>query len=196
MNEKAVNVGPDHENGAHMHVDGGACSWCAQQEMLRKRVRAAPEMSLSTERSVGVTFTRWDAHFAEHALLSAKMSKDPEHQIGAVIVDSLRRIVGSGYNGFPRGVRDLPERYADKIVKRRLIVHAEANAILNASARVSGCVLYTTRAPCTECVKLVIQSGIGRVVSPAPRTDGYWADDSRYAEQMLLEAGVERTLTT
>lgn len=123
------------------------------------------------------------AHFAT-------WSKDPSTKVGAVIVDDCRRVIAQGYNGFPRGVRDDPERYETKMVKYKLVVHAEANAILNAVAKVSGAMLYCTKYPCSECAKLIIQSGIYRVVAPKPEMGGVWAEDAEFSIQMLREADV------
>ena len=121
----------------------------------------------------------------------ATWSKDPSTKVGAIITDHSNRVIGLGYNGFPRGVSDTEDRYADKLVKYGLIVHAEANAILNALTSVKECLLYTTKFPCSECAKLIIQSGIVKVYAPAPATDGKWADDANFSIQMLNESGVE-----
>lgn len=135
--------------------------------------------------------TKWDRHFMALARMSANMSKDPKRAVGAVIVDSLRRQVGSGYNGFPRGVRDDPERYLDKMVKLKMVVHAEANAILNSVTRINGCTLYSTTFPCSECAKLIIQTGIAKVVT-TPTNDFSEDDlqDTYFSIQMFREAGV------
>lgn len=135
--------------------------------------------------------SRWDHHFMEVARLASSMSKDPKRKVGAVIVDSLRRQVGSGYNGFPRGVRDDPQRYELKLTKLKLVVHAEANAILNSVARTSGCTLYSTTYPCSECAKLIIQSGIERVVAPGWEDFGEEdAHDAQFSALMFHESGV------
>ena len=120
----------------------------------------------------------------------ASWSKDPSTKVGAVIVDYDRRVIGTGYNGFPRGVNDDAARYQEKAVKYRLVVHAEANAILNAVKSVWGHTLYTTKFPCTGCAKLIIQSGISVVVTPPPDLEGTWAEDARDSIQMMKEACV------
>jgi dCMP deaminase len=123
------------------------------------------------------------------ALHISKWSKDPSTKVGAVIVDHDRRIVGTGYNGFPRGVNDDEERYAEKMVKYKMVVHAEANSIMNAVKSVRDCTLYATKFPCTECTKLIIQMGISRVIAPAVKYDGsVWAEDAVFSTQMLKEA--------
>jgi dCMP deaminase len=119
----------------------------------------------------------------------AGWSKDPSTKVGAVIVDPRRVVRGMGYNGFPRGVCDTPERYADRPTKYKLVVHAEANAILNATGDVRGCVLYCTWHPCSACAALIAQAGIAEVRCPAP--DPRWAEDGAFARMILDEAGVD-----
>ena len=133
---------------------------------------------------------KWDKRFMDLAAHFATWSKDPSTKVGAIIVDHDRRVVGTGYNGFPRGVDDNPDRYLEKLVKYRMVVHAEANSIMNAVKSVRDYTLYATKSPCSECVKLIIQMGIWKVVAPAPVLEGIWAEDSNFAMQMLKEAGV------
>src|SRR5258705_3639622 len=126
----------------------------------------------------------WNQHFMDMAILISTRSKDPARQVGAVIIDSMRRVQGAGYNGFPRNVRDLPERYDDEFVKLKLIVHAEVNAILNSHLH-DLCTLFSTSYPCSECTKLILQTGISTVVSPGP-TVGKWRDDAEFSKQMMI----------
>lgn len=132
----------------------------------------------------------WQQRFLALADMVASWSKDPSTKVGAVIVDDKRRILGTGYNGFPRGVRDDAERYADRPTKYAMTMHAEANAILNAIKSVEGATIYCTHAPCSECVKLIIQAGIGRVVCAAVDLAG-WGESQETALLMFSEAGVE-----
>jgi dCMP deaminase len=132
----------------------------------------------------------WNSHFMEMAKLVSTRSKDPARKVGAVIVDNARRVTGMGYNGFPRGVRDDSIRYADEFVKLKLVVHAEANAILNARVSVATMSLYCTSYPCSECAKLIIQAGILTIHSPPPSA-GKWSDDAQFSNQMFAEAMVE-----
>merc|ERR1711907_37576 len=111
----------------------------------------------------------WDDYFMSVAFLSAMRSKDPSTQVGACIVNSDKRIVGMGYNGFPRGCDDdsLPwARTGNELdTKYPYVCHAEVNAILNKnSADVNGCTIYVGLFPCNECAKMIIQSGIKEVV--------------------------------
>lgn len=131
----------------------------------------------------------WDLRFLDLARHVAAWSKDPSTQVGATIVRPDRTIVSVGFNGFPRGVLDLPSRYADRPVKYGLVVHAEANAILSAHQDVAGCTLYSSLMTCNECAKLIIQSGIRCVVTPAPPE----GREQPVAQQMYNEAGVTVT---
>lgn len=134
--------------------------------------------------------TKWRTWFIGMAKFYSRLSKDPDVKVGSVIVDAERRIIGGGYNGFPRGVRDDAGRYEDKFVKNHLIVHAETNAILNASVKVRDSTLYCTRFPCTSCTKLIIQTGIWKIVVPRMDPESSWAVDAKFSEQMLLETHV------
>lgn len=132
---------------------------------------------------------KWTRRFLDLAQLVASWSKDPSTQVGAVIVDDLRRVIATGYNGFPRGVHDDARRYADRAVKYPLVVHAEANAILNAVANVRGAVMVATMMSCAECAKLIVQSGIACVVAPKVANDR-WTESHKFAQMIFDEAGV------
>lgn len=135
--------------------------------------------------------SNWDKRFIEACQLIAGWSKDPSTKVSAVIADKKNRVLGVGYNGFPRGVAD-DERYNDKETKYKHVVHAEANAILNSTASIEGATLYVyPLPPCTECTKLIIQSGIGRVVINTPEDiNPRWKDEWITSCEMLTEAGV------
>ena len=110
----------------------------------------------------------WDEYFMGVAKLSAKRSKDPNTQVGCCIVNQDKRIVAVGYNGMPRGCKDEEFPWANRQgalqdTKYAYVVHAELNAILNATTPLAGCSLYVTLFPCNECMKAIIQSGIKEV---------------------------------
>jgi len=140
---------------------------------------------------------KWDNRFMALARHIAMWSKDPSTKVGAVIVDEKRRVIGHGYNGFPRGVEDSDERYSDREVKYKHVVHAELNAILNSRGGVEGCTLYTTLEPCTECAKAIIQSGITRVVLPDREGETIdelkvrWGENQTVAYNMMDEAKLD-----
>lgn len=134
--------------------------------------------------------SKWDKRFLELAEHIAQWSKDPSTKCGAVIVDEDHRIIGIGYNGFPRGVKDEKGRLSDRQVKNMLTVHAETNAILNSTASVKGATLYVWPIPpCCDCAGNIIQSGITCVVSPTEFPDR-WAESIIQARVAMDEAGV------
>lgn len=106
------------------------------------------------------------------AKLISKRSKDPNTQVGAVIVSKDDRILSVGYNGFPNGCSDDEFPWARSAkreydTKYPYVVHAELNAILNFrgdNKAFEGSTLYVTLFPCHECAKAIIQSGITRLV--------------------------------
>ena len=134
--------------------------------------------------------TDWDERFLSLADHVSQWSKDPRTKVGAVIVDQKKRVISLGYNGFPRGVEDTPERYDDRPTKHLFVAHAERNALDNSPMSVEGCTLYVPLMPCSECAKSIIQRGITRVVSYVPDREGVnfnWD----ITETMFAEAGVE-----
>ena len=119
----------------------------------------------------------WDEYFMGVAKLSAKRSKDPNTQVGCCIVNNDKRIVAVGYNGLPRNCddNDFPwncREGALQDTKYAYVVHAELNAILNATTPLTGCTLYVTLFPCNECMKAIIQAGIKEVVYEDNKYDG------------------------
>jgi tubulin polyglutamylase TTLL6/13 len=102
----------------------------------------------------------WDEYFMSVAFLSSLRSVDPQWQGGACVVNPENRIVGIGYCGLPRGMEDHPENFDPKF----FVCHSIMNAILNKNQYdIRGCRIYSTRYPCNECAKLIIQAGITRV---------------------------------
>jgi dCMP deaminase len=146
--------------------------------------------------------TVWDKRFLHLAREISSYSKDPSTRVGAVIVNNRQQVVGSGYNGFARGVSDDPERYLDRELKLRLIIHAEVNACIQAGKEAQGSTLYVWPSfilppVCHECAKVVIQSGIKRVVGFTPNPEDFergkrWEDSIYWSHVMFREAGVQQ----
>ena len=141
-------------------------------------------------------YISWDEYFMGVALLAAQRSKDPSTQVGACIVDDSKRILSTGYNGFPHGCSDddFPWNRDDSKgeTKYQFVVHAELNAILNASGKnLNGSTVYVALFPCNECAKAIIQSGIKEVVY---LSDKYHDTPSTVASRRMLNAaGVKLT---
>lgn len=111
--------------------------------------------------------------------------------VGAIVCAPDRRWLSPGYSGFPAGIEDTKPRLMDDDERRRLSSHAELNAIINARADVSGFTLYSTKFPCHECAKAIINSRIRRVVAPRPDAETRWHQSQTDAWKMFREAGVE-----
>lgn len=125
--------------------------------------------------------------FAQHA---AKKSKDTT-QVGAVLVRD-KTVLAAGYNGPPRGVRDTPDRF-ERPRKYLFATHAEMNLISTAARegiRIDGCSVYVTHSPCSACARLMIQSGVKKVICGAGKTS-MPEEEFTAAQTMFEEAGVQ-----
>ena len=136
-------------------------------------------------------YMSWDEYFMGVALLASCRSKDPNTQVGACIVSPENIILSTGYNGFPVGCSDdeYPWEREGEQTKYPYVVHAELNAILNASGKsLRNARLYVDLFPCNECAKAIIQSGIREVIY---LSDKYADTPATLAsKRMLRSAGV------
>lgn len=140
--------------------------------------------------------TSWHVRFLEVADLISSWSKDPSTGVGCVIVGGSREIRSTGFNGFPRGISD-DERLNDREKKYPIIVHAEENAILNATltgVTLKDCTAYVTMCPCSRCSRMLIQVGVKRVITPTKPIPERWKEDFNVSTSLLKEAGVELVL--
>ena len=138
---------------------------------------------------------KWTRRYLDMAKEVATWSKDPSTKVGAVAVGSKGQILSQGYNGFPRGVKDTPERYDVREEKYKYVVHGEMNAIYNAchtGASLDGATLYVTGLPvCSECAKGIIQVGISKVIMEYPKDiPDSWRESMKTTGSMFLESGV------
>lgn len=129
----------------------------------------------------------WDTMFMEMAQTVAKRSKDPRTQVGAILVSPGNNRVAIGYNGFPKGIEETQERWADKY---RYVVHAEENAILNAKCDLEGWTLYVTLFPCTSCTNKILQAGIARVCYTKVSSRSLNDDSIKLSLELFKEMGV------
>ncbi len=116
-----------------------------------------------------------DLRYLRMARIWAENSYCKRRQVGALVVKD-KMIISDGYNGTPSGFENVCE---ENNVTKPYVLHAEANAITKlarSSNNSEGSTLYVTASPCIECSKLIIQSGIKRVV---------------YAEKYRLTDGID-----
>ena len=98
----------------------------------------------------------------------AQLSYAQRKKVGCLVVKDTQ-IISEGYNGTPKGFDNSCEyvNYVDEMYTKEEVLHAESNAITKLARSTnssSGATLYCTLAPCFQCAKLIIQSGIERVV--------------------------------
>ncbi|HIG89103.1 dCMP deaminase family protein [Candidatus Thioglobus sp.] len=141
------------------------------------------------------TLDKWDERYLSLAKEVATWSKDPSTQVGAVTVGSKKEVLSQGFNGFPRGIHDTDERYNHRETKYKFVVHAEMNAIYNATysgTSLDGATLYVHGLPiCSECAKGIIQVGIKKVVIEKSKELDNWNESVQLSKEMFNEAGVE-----
>ena len=127
---------------------------------------------------------KFDDKYMDMAAIWATNSYCKRRQVGALLVKD-RMIISDGYNGTPSGFENICED--ENGVTKPYVLHAEANAISKVAKSgnsADGATLYVTASPCVECAKLIIQSGIRRVV---------YRDEYRLTDgiDLLRRAGVE-----
>ena len=141
---------------------------------------------------------KWDKRFMEVCRLIGTWTScvRPNRAVGAVITKN-NRILATGYNGAPAGVKSCAEKGYCMREKMNIpsgtrqeacfAVHAEQNAIAQAAKlghEIEGSTIYITHSPCSICARLIINSGIKRVVY-----DQNYPDD--FSRSLLEEAGVK-----
>jgi len=135
----------------------------------------------------------WHSRFLKLAEQIASFSKDPSTKVGCVLVRD-RRIISTGYNGFPRGIGDTFERLNDRKQKYEMTVHAEINAVTTAALHgvsTEGSTAYVTFQPCSRCASVLINAGIKEVFIAADSIiPDRWLDNMVLAANLLKEAGI------
>ena len=126
---------------------------------------------------------KFDHSYLEMAEIWSQNSYCKRRKVGALLVKD-RMIISDGYNGTPSGFENVCEEDG---VTKPYVLHAEANAITKVAKSGNssdGATLYVTASPCLECSKLIIQSGIKRVV---------YRDEYRLTDgiDLLRRAGIE-----
>jgi dCMP deaminase len=140
----------------------------------------------------------WTDYFLNIAEQIKLKSKDESTQIGAVVVGKDKEILTTGYNSFPRGLRDdLPERQ-ERPQKYFWIEHAERNAVYNA-ARIGvslkeSAIYLTSGLPCADCARAIINAGIKTVYCKrvcTTKNKEKWIESQNMSLEMLGECGVD-----
>jgi len=139
----------------------------------------------------------WDQYYMDICKVVASRSKDPNTQIGCVVVGPNHEIRSTGYNSFPRGIRDDVAERLVRPAKYLWIEHAERNAICNAARMgtpTEACTIYVEIMPCMDCARAIVQAGIIHVVVAAARmkqySSDYYNEHFGLTEVLFSEAGV------
>ena len=138
---------------------------------------------------------KWDSRFLKLAREVSKWSKDPSTQVGAIAVKD-RRILATGYNGFPKGVEDKAKTLYNRESKLKLMVHGEMNMIFNAvehGVNLKGSTVYVWGLPvCEDCFKGLIQVGVARVVMPDIEEHAKkWKHGCEFGKCKMKEVGIQ-----
>lgn len=138
----------------------------------------------------------WDAYFMSLSSLAAQRSNCMKRAVGCVLVGPSKRVISTGYNGTPRGVRNCSEGGCSRCnsgegsgvsLATCLCLHAEENALLEAGReRIrEGSTLYCNTCPCLTCSIKIVQVGISEVVY----SQGYSMDGD--TAEIFRSAGVK-----
>jgi dCMP deaminase len=104
----------------------------------------------------------WSDYFLGLAKVISQRSHDIHTQHGCVITDKNHRILGVGYNGFPKGLKD-EELPTDRPNKYPWMIHAERNALSNCVIRPDNATAYVTGQSCNDCIMALWQEGVDTV---------------------------------
>lgn len=129
--------------------------------------------------------------------VAQEFSKDPSTKCGAIVVNAERRVIGTGYNGFPPQIEDRAEWLGDREERLDMVIHAEVNALNNAISDTRGSALFVTTICCHDCAKFIVAKGVGEVHFRKPMTAENqsfarrWANKLKRSMQTFARAGVE-----
>ncbi|KAB8031067.1 deoxycytidylate deaminase [Fluviispira multicolorata] len=153
---------------------------------LKEDRKSFSVIKINYENKKNIERPTWDDYFLGIAEAVSKRSHDGETQVGVVVIDENKRILATGYNGFPPGCDDkkLPNLRPDKYP---FMVHAEINAIAASRQDLRNSALYCTYSPCRDCAKAIITAGIKRVVFK----NAYKNEDYEFVMDFMRSCGLE-----
>jgi dCMP deaminase len=137
---------------------------------------------------------KWHIRFLRLAQEVSSWSIDPSTKVGCVLVKN-KRVISTGYNGFPKNISDSFDRLMDREQKYEITVHAEVNAVTTAALHgvsTEGCSAYVTMLPCSRCSSVLINAGVNKIyVSGKTEIPPRWIENFKLASELLSEASVE-----
>jgi len=135
--------------------------------------------------------SHWSLRYLNQAKFIAQWSKDPSTKVGCVISKN-DIVIGQGFNGFPKMVKDTPERLNDKNLKRLMMVHAELNAIHFSTGSLENSTFHVTHRPCAACAGNIIQHRPLKIIidDTSKSLSSDWQTSIEVGEMMFKEAGI------
>lgn len=124
----------------------------------------------------------------------SQFSKDPDKKVGSIFLHPKTfQILSTGYNGFPRKVNETNKRWK-KPEKYKWVVHSEQNGIYNATlngVKLKNSILFTTKFPCNDCAKGLIQAGIKQIYTYKPDLKHKtWGESMKISLKMFKETNI------
>lgn len=124
----------------------------------------------------------------------SQFSKDPDKKVGSIFLHPKTfQILSTGYNGFPRKVNETSKRWK-KPEKYKWVVHSEQNGIYNATlngVKLKNSILFTTKFPCNDCAKGLIQAGIKQIYTYKPDLKHKtWGESMKISLEMFKESNI------
>ena len=136
---------------------------------------------------------KWHVRFLRLAKEVSTWSIDPSTKVGCILVKN-KRVISTGYNGFPKNISDNFDRLLDLEKKYEITVHAEVNAVTTAALHgvsTEGSIAYVSFSPCSRCAAVLINAGISEVyVTGGSIIPDRWLSNFITASTLLAEAGV------
>ena len=139
----------------------------------------------------------WLSYFMNVARVIASKSKDPSTKVGAIAVDTTtKRILATGYNGFPAGVKENAERW-ERPTKYAFVAHSELNIVASAARfgiKLTGSTLFVTLHPCVDCAKVIASAGFKNVIyiesEMKPQAGRDWITLLEHSKAIFSESGI------
>lgn len=136
---------------------------------------------------------KWHVRFLRLAKEVSTWSIDPSTKVGCILVKN-KKVISTGYNGFPKNVSDNFDRLLDREKKYEITVHAEVNAVTTAALHgvsTEGSTAYVSFSPCSRCAAVLINAGVSEIyVIGGSIVPDRWLSNFITASNLLAEAGV------
>ena len=169
-----TNISTDRVDSSRGYVSGNVQFVCYVINLMKhnftneKLTWWANQLTSAAKSAVRPT---WDQYFMNFVIAASLRSEDVKTKVGSVLVDENNKIVSTGYNGFPAKFDTSIINWKDRESVRDRIIHAEMNCLLYAGSIYSQSKLYTTKSPCSHCLKMIAAAQVKEVIYHEPYSD-------------------------